>query len=188
MIISDLIANLIRKFPTHAKTIEAWEEDYRAVLKRFQGDVLAEAYRRVIDTWGSGVRAAFPKPADFKLACRPTHDDGGEGESVSARIAYLDKHLEPTVEKCVQDALRRCVEAFGDDVAGKVRGYVRWHARRLANQYVQRGFVSEAKRDDRWLNGARWKFTDAEIAELKSRADTFDILAGNVHVDLRRTG
>ena len=182
MIVSELVGNLVRKFPAHAKTIEAWEEDYRASLKRFQGDVLAEAYRRVIDTWGTGTRAAFPKPADFKLACKPVHDDHGESESVAARVAYLEKHLEPTVEKCVQDALARCQAMHGPEVTESIRGYVRWHSRRLANQYVQRGFIAETKRDDRWLNATRWKFTDKEIQELASRAQTRHMLARKMEV------
>ena len=179
MMVSELVGNLVRKFPAHAKTIEAWEEDYRASLKRFQGDALAEAYRRVIDTWGTGTRAAFPKPADFKLACKPVHD-APEDEGMAARLAYLEKHLEPTVEKCLQDALGRCLTTHGPEVAGSVRGYVRWHSRRIANQYVQRRFLAEAKNEDRWLNGARWKFTDAEIQELASRAQTRGMLAGHV--------
>lgn len=184
MTISEFMSRLVKQFPRHAAQIEAWEDDYRRMLSPHQGEALAGAWNRVIDAWGADTKAAFPKPADFARHCKSgvAYADFGAGQGF---WEYLREHVAETAEKCAADARDRCIALHGEDVANHVASFIRWHSGRIANYYVQRRY--RAQKDDRYMNGARWKFTDQEIAELASRAETQAALAANNERFTRRT-
>ena len=184
MTISEFMEALVMKFPRHAAAIEGWEDQYRALLSHHQGDALKRACDAVFATWDSNKKAAFPKPADFRA--KIGGDDSPKYGGGADLWSFMEENTGTTVEKCVQDARRRCIEAHGIEVADKCHGFIKWHAHRLANYYVQRRF--RAQKDERFMNGARWKFTDREIEELASRAATRDILAARMTGGLKAMG
>ena len=175
MTFPEFMQALLKKFPRSAALIQAWEDEYRTALARYAGPALKSAYDAVMLGWNAETKAAFPRPGDFAVKCRPVAHPGDSTNK--ARMEYIAENTKATTLKCIDDAKRRCDAAHGPEVTVKVAGYIRWQSQRIANYYVQRRFLAEAKTPD-YMNGSRWKFTDAEIAELPSRALTHDILAG----------
>jgi hypothetical protein len=61
--ISEMIADMCRKFPRHAETIKAWSDEYKRQLGASEGERLEVAYRAVLRDWDTAkMKMAFPQP------------------------------------------------------------------------------------------------------------------------------
>lgn len=195
MTVTELVTRLQKLFPRHTTQIEAWEDEYRGALNRHQGPVLANAYAAVMNGWGVDVKAAFPRPADLAAKCRgEVRDRSDGGPTGKERAEYLAEHLLETTVKCAADARRRSDAEHGPEVTGAASVWISLRAHQIANRYVQCRFLMDSPRsrfhqNEQVMNGARWKFTDEEIATLPSRAAALMVTAGNAALgSLRRAG
>jgi hypothetical protein len=88
--VPDLLAGLMRRFPKHVETIEAWGSSYRRVLGHLQPARLEAVFAEVVDAWEY---REPPKPADFAkaLGAIPTADGGAGRRAADAHQAALAK-------------------------------------------------------------------------------------------------
>ncbi|MCM0018822.1 MAG: hypothetical protein NBV67_02410 [Tagaea sp.] len=88
--VPDMLAGLMRRFPKHVQTIEAWGSSYRRVLGHLQPARLEAVFAEVVDAWEYNQP---PKPADFAkaLGAIPTADGGAGKRAADAHQALLAK-------------------------------------------------------------------------------------------------
>ncbi len=170
MLVTELAGRLYDLFPRQSKQIEAWLPEFRTALTQHEGQPLESAFNEVIGGWQE---LSFPRPAVFAKACGGGFGNFGSGPTAKEMWGYMQREGPPLVDSSVEDGIRRFEEMFGEQY--EPEGDVRYAAGRLVNLYVQRRFLVEhpaSRMGEDAMRGARWKLTDAELADVKAVLDT----------------
>lgn len=186
MRIQELMTTLVSLYPAafgRPETQAAWAREYHAALGRFEGEQLAEAWRRVREQWD---KAGFPKPADIlrvmprQVAMAPTQATGAT--NMRLVMDYVRENRDRMVKESAQDAMRRA----GRDLTDNARGWLRWRLTDIVTTYLQAdAWHSSGAMPEEQFREFRWKLTDAEIENLVWLC-TQDGEGGNLRARVRR--
>lgn len=167
MTVTDLISDLIRRFPKHAREIAAWTGSYDRRLAGLDGADLARCYEHTLDSWPHGWP---PKPGDFAIPGAAAAVDRSQDIARTRAVASQARALVDQALGWHQNALDALAAEFGD--LAMVKGRFLFVIDRLARQAA-----SAASRENRVpaaiaLQPHHWD-------EIRSRIETFSRLPDN---------